>query len=134
MKTAHICFWIADSHKVKETINFKEIKKVNKKVIQVTCVPLYSILLALGNPTVDFFSLDIEGAEVPVLEAMPWSQVKIKVRQIKIKVTHVPEANFNHQKPCLENEGILAITRSSAIICNWLEAPNRQGNYPFINY
>jgi hypothetical protein len=26
------------------------------------CFPLYSILLALGNPKVDYFSLDIEGA------------------------------------------------------------------------
>ena len=86
MKTAHICFWITDSNKAKETINFKEIKKVTKTVIQVICVPLYSILLALGNPTVDYFSLDIEGAEVPVLEAMPWSQVKIKVRNIQEEI------------------------------------------------
>ena len=34
----------------------------------------------------------------------------------------------------VENEGILAITRSSAIICNRLEVPNRQGNYPFSKF
>ncbi len=28
------------------------------------CFPLYSILLALDNPTVDLLSLDIEGAEL----------------------------------------------------------------------
>jgi len=28
---------------------------------KVNCFPLYSILLSLGNPTVDLFSLDIEG-------------------------------------------------------------------------
>jgi hypothetical protein len=27
----------------------------------VKCFPLYSILLAIGNPTIDLFSLDIEG-------------------------------------------------------------------------
>ena len=27
----------------------------------VRCFPLYSILLAIGNPTIDLFSLDIEG-------------------------------------------------------------------------
>ena len=32
------------------------------------CLPLYSLLLALGNPTVHYFSLDIEGAELPVLQ------------------------------------------------------------------
>ena len=26
------------------------------------CVPLYTLLLALGNPTVNWFILDIEGA------------------------------------------------------------------------
>jgi hypothetical protein len=46
--------------------------------VRVQCFPLYSILLALGNPTVDIFSLDIEGAELKVLETIPWSKVKIK--------------------------------------------------------
>jgi hypothetical protein len=27
----------------------------------VRCFPLYSILLAIGNPVIDLFSLDIEG-------------------------------------------------------------------------
>ena len=26
------------------------------------CFPLYSLLLAVGNPTINYFSLDIEGA------------------------------------------------------------------------
>ena len=30
----------------------------------VKCFPLYSILLAIGNPTIDLFSLDIEGMHV----------------------------------------------------------------------
>ena len=30
------------------------------------CFPLYSVLLALGNPTVNYLSLDIEGAEFQV--------------------------------------------------------------------
>ena len=34
----------------------------------------------------------------------------------------------------VENEGILAITRSSAIICNRLEVPNREGNYPLSKF
>jgi hypothetical protein len=32
------------------------------------CFPLYSILAALGNPTVDLLSLDIEGAELQGFE------------------------------------------------------------------
>ena len=39
------------------------------------CMPLYTILLAMGNPTVHFFSLDVEGAEFPVLKTIPWDKV-----------------------------------------------------------
>ena len=33
------------------------------------CLPLYTLLAALGNPTVHWFILDIEGAELQVLHA-----------------------------------------------------------------
>ena len=42
------------------------------------CLPLYSILLALGNPSVDYFSLDVEGAEVPILKTIPFAKVRPK--------------------------------------------------------
>ena len=44
-------------------------------------MPLYSILLALGNPTVNYFSLDLEGAEFAVLKTIPWDKVDIQVIQ-----------------------------------------------------
>ena len=33
------------------------------------CLPLYTLRAALGNPTVHWFILDIEGAELQVLHA-----------------------------------------------------------------
>jgi hypothetical protein len=45
----------------------------------VPCFPLYSILLALGNPTVDYFSLDVEGAEWGIVKTLPWSKVNINI-------------------------------------------------------
>ena len=33
---------------------------------QMQCFPIYSMLLAVGNPVVDYMSLDIEGAEYGV--------------------------------------------------------------------
>ena len=36
--------------------------------------PLYSLLLTLSNPTVDFLSLDIEGADFQVLRTIPWDK------------------------------------------------------------
>ena len=43
------------------------------------CLPLYSILLSIGNPVVDYFSLDVEGAEIGVLKSIPFDKVDIKV-------------------------------------------------------
>ena len=51
------------------------VKEANKDTIQMQCFPLYTLLLALGNPTVHYFSLDIEGAEFPVLTSIPWDKV-----------------------------------------------------------
>ena len=38
--------------------------------------------MAMGNPVVDFFSLDVEGAELFILKTIPWSKVHIKVNSI----------------------------------------------------
>ena len=43
------------------------------------CFSFYSILLAVGNPVVDYFSLDVEGAELSILKSIPWDKVDIKV-------------------------------------------------------
>ena len=47
----------------------------DKNVLDVQCYPLYSILLALGNPVIHYFSLDIEGAELPVLRVRNTEQL-----------------------------------------------------------
>jgi hypothetical protein len=41
-------------------------------------------LLALGNPHIDYFSLDIEGAEMVVLETVPWDKVNMTLLSIEI--------------------------------------------------
>lgn len=50
--------------------------------ITVQCFSLYSILLAVGRTTVDFFSLDVEGHELRILQTIPWHKLNIKVRYI----------------------------------------------------
>ena len=42
--------------------------------------------MALGNPHIDYFSLDIEGAELPVLKTLPWD--KINMTLIDVEVNH----------------------------------------------
>ena len=55
-----------------------------EEVVQMQCLPLYSLLLARGNPTVDFLSLDIEGAEFQVLRTIPWDKVDIRALSVEI--------------------------------------------------
>ena len=45
------------------TILPEEDKLHHKYSIKQQCFPLYSLLLALNNPTINLFSLDIEGLE-----------------------------------------------------------------------
>ncbi len=54
-------------------------KKNEGDMITVQCFPLYSILLAVGRTQVDFFSLDVEGHELRILNTIPWHKVDIKV-------------------------------------------------------
>uniref|UniRef100_A0A2P2HWA2 Protein Star-like n=2 Tax=Hirondellea gigas TaxID=1518452 RepID=A0A2P2HWA2_9CRUS len=57
--------------------------------IKVPCFPFYTVLLAAGNPTIDFLSLDIEGPELKVLKTIPWD--KVKIRLIGVEMNHIPE-------------------------------------------
>ncbi len=42
--------------------------------------------MALDKPHIDYFSLDIEGAEFAVLQTLPWSQLNVTV--IDVEVNH----------------------------------------------
>ena len=48
------------------------------------CFPLYSLLMAAaGNVTVNYLSLDIEGAELQVLQTLPWDILDIEVMTVE---------------------------------------------------
>ena len=40
--------------------------------------------MALGNPHIDYFSLDIEGAELMVLKTLPFNEVNITLFDIEV--------------------------------------------------
>ena len=47
------------------------------------------MLLALGNPTVNWFILDIEGAEYQVLQTIPWHLVDIEMISVETDMAGV---------------------------------------------
>jgi len=51
--------------------------------MKMQCFPVYSLIKAMGNPTVNLLILDIEGAELSVLKTIPWESVDIQVMTIE---------------------------------------------------
>ena len=58
--------------------------KKGRSQYKLQCLPLYSLILAAGNPTVDYLSLDVEGAEMKVLRTIPFDKVDIRVFSIEV--------------------------------------------------
>jgi hypothetical protein len=79
---------------------------------KIQCFPLYSLILATGNRTINYFSLDIEGAEMQVLESIPWDKVDIEV--LTIESNHMGEVfpgSQNGLREFLKDKGyVLAYT------------------------
>lgn len=80
-----------------------------KGEVNVQCFPLYSILLALNRTTIDFFSLDVEGAEIPVMETIPFDKVDIKI----MTVEYAHGGGANKLKSYGESKGYDALVQVS---------------------
>ncbi|KAL1117248.1 hypothetical protein AAG570_004574 [Ranatra chinensis] len=55
--------------------------------VDVQCFPLYTYMLALNLTHVDYFSLDVEGNELDVLETIPFDKVNIET--LSVEFVHV---------------------------------------------
>ncbi|XP_013412928.1 uncharacterized protein LOC106175455 [Lingula anatina] len=53
---------------------------------RIQCFPIHSLLAAIGRNHVDYFSLDVEGAELDVLKSFPWEHVTVDVWTIEYAV------------------------------------------------
>ncbi len=97
------------------------------------------MLLALGNPTVDYFALDVEGVEIPVLETIPFekvpfflldcllkyalhaSPIKVDIRMLQIEVNKngvVLEGTLDTLKRFLEKKGYQLFNQKLQVIEN----------------
>ncbi|RXG58481.1 Protein Star [Armadillidium vulgare] len=68
----------------------------------VKCYPLYTLMVATNLTTVDFFSLDVEGVEMKILETIPWNDVTIKTFLIENDL--IPEGK-DFLKKYMETKG-----------------------------
>ncbi|XP_052253469.1 uncharacterized protein LOC127859906 [Dreissena polymorpha] len=65
-----------------ERVNFKN-DKTYSKAVTVQCYSLFDILNVIGTRKVDYFLLDVEGAELYILESIDWNQIDIDVFTIE---------------------------------------------------
>ncbi|XP_076071786.1 uncharacterized protein LOC143043283 [Mytilus galloprovincialis] len=81
-----------------------------KDIVNVQCFPFYSILKAINVTHVDFFSLDVEGAELQVLKTIPFNKLDIEMMTVEFK--HVPGGE-TELKNFVENNGYSSLIRMS---------------------
>ena len=75
------------------------------KSATVQCFPFYSILLAVNRTQVDFFSLDIEGHELKVIQTIPFHKVDVRVMPFSfIRLKSVKFKHFVYQTWTIEWE------------------------------
>ena len=48
------------------------------------CYPVYSLMLAMNTTKLDFFSLDVEGAEFPILNTLPFDKLDVSVLAVEV--------------------------------------------------
>ena len=83
---------------------FQKMLNVNEKQTEMHCFPLYSIMAAIEQTNIDFFSLDVGGKdELSVLQALPFSELNINMMAVRF------EGEIRHYKSdvqlFLENNG-----------------------------
>lgn len=70
-----------DTH-VNSMPGLSQIPNKDSVTMQVQCLPLFTLIKALGNPKVNLLVLDVEGAELKVLHTLPWDEVDIEIMSI----------------------------------------------------
>nr|CAH0103423.1 unnamed protein product [Daphnia galeata] len=72
-----------------KTLQKPGIPGVDPGLVTIQCFPFYSVLLAVGQTRIDFFSLDVEGHELEILKTIPWHKVDIK--SLTVEWDNMPE-------------------------------------------
>ena len=54
-----------------------------RRQLNMTCIPLMTIIEAYGKSVIDYLSLDIEGAELQVLQTLDFEKIDIKIISIE---------------------------------------------------
>jgi len=75
----------------------------------VECYPLFTILRAWNQTSVDLLSLDIEGMEMGVMANLPWHLVDIKMVLVETFLSYLWNPNTDLMRWFMEERGYLAM-------------------------
>ncbi len=100
MASAHsgLAQYMEDTHAQWLEQNYKG----NSTIIQVPCFPLLSILLALNVTHMDYFSLDVSGAELGILDTIPFERITFDVMTVAYRVKDCKECTDRKIKALTE--------------------------------
>ncbi|VDI31204.1 Hypothetical predicted protein [Mytilus galloprovincialis] len=97
----------------KETLTDRHRKRINSEkityakdkhwahpndTVKVNCLPLLKIMKTLGRNDIDYFSLDVEGAEMHILNSIEWDYLNIDVFTIETDQNRDQILSFMKQK------------------------------------
>ncbi len=88
-----------------------------KQPLTVQCFPLFSVLSALGVDHVDYFSLDVEGAELDILKTIPFDRITFDVMTVEYHVAACPKCSLSKLKELdqlLTRTGLYSLNRTIA--------------------
>ena len=108
--------WLLCVYKLNLQLKFKEDWAIGhleenpgkSKTVDVQCFPFYSILLALNIQHIDVFSLDVEGAEVLILDTVPFD--KLDISMLNVEYQHV-KGGSDFLQSYLQKKGYVTVKK-----------------------
>ncbi|KAL3858128.1 hypothetical protein ACJMK2_012739 [Sinanodonta woodiana] len=114
-------------HETKEAGEWIQKENIGFNSITVQCFPLYSLLLAMRINHVDFFTLDVEGEELHVLQTIPFD--KINIGMLTVEYIHSSEEQITS---FLEEKGYRKMIKMRTPGC--ADIIFRKNDVPFTGY
>ncbi|KAK3595730.1 hypothetical protein CHS0354_025354 [Potamilus streckersoni] len=114
-------------HETKDAEEWIKKENIGFTSIKVQCFPLYSLLLAMQVNQIDFFTLDVEGEELHVLETIPFD--KIYIGMMTVEYIHSSEEGITR---FLEEKGYRKMIKMRTPGC--ADIIFRKNDIPFIGY
>ena len=91
------------------------IRGFKKPEIVVNCFPLNTVMASLNVNHVDYFSLDVEGAEIDILRTVDWKRLHIDVITIEYAISGGPRVGRNKSATSIKLQNLRKFFRDTGL-------------------